>query len=158
MKQFKYKAISDKGKVVRARMYANNEFELEQRVTQQSQELITCSEIKSRAARLYRRKLNRENIINFVVQLEQLTKSGVPLLEGLKDLRDSASESYYKEVLSSIVTSIEGGKTFSAALKEYPNNFDTVFIALVAIGEESGELPKILKDMGDSLKWIDELV
>jgi type IV pilus assembly protein PilC len=92
-----------------------------------------------------------------VFQLEQLTKSGVPLLEGLHDLRDSAPAGYYHDVLASIVESIEGGKTFSTTLKDFPNDFDTVFVSLIAVGEETGELPKILKDMGET-RWTDELI
>jgi len=87
-----------------------------------------------------------------------LTKSGVPLIEGLKDLRDSYPKGYFKKILSQLVTSIEGGKTFSEALQEFDKDFDTTFVALIAIGEESGELPKILKDMGVTFRWLDELM
>jgi type IV pilus assembly protein PilC len=132
--------------------------ELEHRLTLLGQDLITGIEFKPSNIRFGRRSLTRRELINMVFQLEQLTKSGVPLLEGLHDLRDSAPAGYYHDVLASLVESIEGGKTFSAALREYPNDFDTVFVSLIAVGEETGELPKILKDMGETLRWTDELI
>src|SRR5690606_38497924 len=100
----------------------------------------------------------RRDLINMVFQLEQLTKSGVSLLEGLRDLRDSTPDSYFKDILAGIVESIEGGKTFSESLDNFSNDFDSVFRSLIEVGEESGELPSILRDMGESLKWIDEII
>ncbi len=158
MGQYAYKAIDEMGKVVRGRMHASNALELEQQISNLSQDLISFSEQKPRTFKLGRSKLERRDLINMVFQLEQLTKSGVPLLDGLKDLRDTAPEGYFRDVLTSLVESIEGGKTFSESLKAFENDFDTVFVSLIAVGEESGELPKILKDMGSTLKWIDELV
>ncbi len=156
---YKYKAIDAYGKMQRGQIHAANVLELEQRIANQSQDLITYDEVKSRGLKfLSKRKLERNDIINLVLQLEQLTKSGVPLLDGLKDLRDSANSGYYRDVLASVIESIEGGKTFSESLKEFDNDFDTVFISLISVGEESGELSKILNDMGTSLKWMDELI
>ncbi len=158
MSQYKYKSINQRGKVIHGRMHAGNTLELEQRLSHLSQDLIKCSEIMPRTFRLGRAKLTRRDLINLVFQLEQLTKSGVPLLEGLKDLRDSAAAGYYRDVLASLVESIEGGMTFSESLKEFDNDFDTVFISLIAVGEESGELSRILKDMGETIRWADELI
>lgn len=139
-------------------MHAANLLEVEHRLANLNYDLINYKEIKPGGSRFGRKKLTRREIINLVFQLEQLTKSGVPLLEGLRDLRDSTDPGYFKDVLASAIESIEGGKTFSETLKDFPNDFDSVFVSLVEVGEESGELPKVLKDMGETLRWADELV
>jgi type IV pilus assembly protein PilC len=158
MGQFNYKSMDKNGLLTKGRIQASNSLDLEHRLAQQGQDLITCTEIKQTGLFRGRHKLTRRDLINMVFQLEQLTKSGVPLLEGLGDLRDSTDPGYYHDVLASLVESIEGGKTFSSALRDFPLDFDTVFIALIAVGEETGELPKILKDMGETLRWTDELI
>lgn len=158
MAQYIYKAIDAAGKPVRGRMHARNDLELEQRIANQAQDLINFKEIKARGMRFGQNKLKRRDLINMVFQLEQLTKSGVPLLDGLIDLRDSTPPGYYHDVLAGLVESIQGGKTFSEALADFDKDFDTVFVSLVAVGEESGQLPRILSDMGETLKWIDELI
>lgn len=158
MAYYKYKSIDTDGKLYSGRMQASNVLEIEHRLANVKQDLIVCDEVRPLIFRLGRRKLTRKEIINMVFQLEQLTKSGVPLLDGLRDLRDSADPGYYKDVLGSVVEGIEGGKTFSSSLAEFPGDFDNVFISLIAVGEESGELPKILKDMGETLRWTDELI
>lgn len=158
MPQYKYSAIDKEGKPFKGRIQAANELELEHRLAVQGQDLINCLEVKTSYYFWSKNKLTRREILNLLFQLEQLTKSGVPLLDSLRDLRDSVPPGHYNAILAGLVEQIEGGKTFSAALAEFPNDFDKVFVALIAVGEETGELPKILKDMGETLRWIDELI
>jgi len=158
MPVYHYKAVDAEGKVIKAEHQADNELELEDFIEKKSLDLISYRIKKTSLISFEKQKLERKEIISMVIQLEQLTKSGVPLIEGLKDLRDSYPKGYFKKILSQLVTSIEGGKTFSEALQEFDKDFDTTFVALIAIGEESGELPKILKDMGVTFRWLDELM
>lgn len=158
MTHFKYKSIDQRGKRYSGTIQAANTLEVEHRLSAVQQDLITLKEFSPNTFRLGRKRLSRREIIDIVFQLEQLTKSGVPLIEGLKDLRDSADSTYLKDVISSIIENIEGGKTFSDTLKDFPNDFDSVFVALIGVGEETGELPKILKDMCNTLRWTDELI
>ncbi len=158
MAQYKFKAMDVNGRTRTGSLHATNVYDIEHQLTAQNYDLISCEKIESRNLRIFDRKLNRRDLINMVFQLEQLTKSGVSLLEGLRDLRDSTPDSYFKDVLAGIVESIEGGKTFSESLDNFTNDFDSVFRSLIEVGEESGELPTILRDMGTSLKWIDEII
>ncbi len=158
MPQYQYQAVDKHGKTFKGRIQAANELELEHRLTTQDHDLITCVEVKTSGHFWARNRLTRRELLNLLFQLEQLTKAGVPLLDSLRDLRDSVPPGHYNAVLSGLVEQIEGGKTFSAALSEFPNDFDSVFIALIAVGEETGELPKILKDMESTLRWLDELI
>ncbi len=158
MPQYKFSAIDKDGKSFKGRIQAANELELEHRLSVQGQDLITCVEAKASYYFWTKNRLTRREILNLLFQLEQLTRSGVPLLDSLRDLRDSTEPGHYNAVLAGLVEQIEGGKTFSAALAEFPNDFDKVFVALIAVGEETGELPKILKDMGETLRWLDELI
>lgn len=104
------------------------------------------------------RSIPRKDLINLVFHLEQLTASGVPLLDGLTDLRDSVGDTYFRDVLSGLVEAIEGGSNFSTALSRYPHDFDEVFVALVAVGEEAGELPAVLHQMAQTMRRTDELI
>src|SRR5919201_1094417 len=53
--------------------------------------------------------------------------------------------------------SIEGGKSLSQALAEFPEVFGKVFVSLVRSGEQTGKLPEVLKSLTETLKWEDEL-
>jgi type IV pilus assembly protein PilC len=102
-------------------------------------------------------KVKRQDLINFCFHLEQLTTAGVPLVEGLVDLRDSVDNPRFREVVSGLVESIQGGHNLSQALADYPSVFSKVFISLVRSGEQTGKLSEVLRSLTESLKWEDEL-
>ncbi|HED33238.1 MAG TPA: type II secretion system F family protein [Gammaproteobacteria bacterium] len=155
---YRYKAVDTTGKIRRDRMEADNLLDLEKRLMGMGMDLINCKE-KKPSLLLFRSKgISRHELINFTFQMQQLTKSGVSILDGLSDLKDSAHTGRLQEVISGIIDEIQGGKTFSRALAEFPQIFDTVYITLVQVGEESGHLSEVLHDMAETLKWHDELI
>jgi type IV pilus assembly protein PilC len=157
MADYRYKAMDAYGKLQRGWLQAKNEMDVSFRLENQGLDLITCAPRRRRRTRMLAGSVSRRDLINMVFHLEQLTRSGVPLLEGLRDLRDSVSPGYFRDVLAGLVEEIEGGRNFSAALSTFRDEFDPVFISLVGVGEEAGELPTVLKQMGENLRWADEL-
>ena len=81
----------------------------------------------------------------------------MPLLDSLRDVRDSMDYSRFTDVLQTIIDDIEGGKTLSLALSDHKQIFDKVYVTLVRVGEETGRLPEVLKDLAETLRWQDEL-
>ncbi|MFN3238357.1 MAG: type II secretion system F family protein [Pseudomonadales bacterium] len=158
MPEFSYKAIDNYGKIHTGVLQAKNDLDVEYRLENQGFDMINCKPYNRRRFRLGRGVIPRRELINMVFHLEQLVASGVPLLEGLTDLRDSVTDTYFRDVLAGIVEAIEGGSNFSNALKLFPHDFDEVFVALIAVGEESGELPRVLRQMGETMRKADELI
>src|SRR5437762_13978915 len=78
-------------------------------------------------------------------------------MEGLADLRESVENPRFREVVSGMIESIEGGRNLSQALAEYPEVYGRVFVSLVRSGEQTGKLPEVLRSLSESLKWEDEL-
>ena len=158
MPDYKFRTIDDAGKVRNDSMIASNPMELEKRLSSMGFDLLSYSE-KARATGsiLGRRSISRRELINFTFHIEQLLKSGVALLDCLKDIRDSLDYSHFTDVLQTVIDDIEGGKTLSLALAEHKHIFDNVYVTLVRVGEETGLLPKVLKELGESLRWQDEL-
>ena len=154
---FKYKAIDEYGQSIHGRIDAVNDADLESRLIPMKLELITFQEAKTGSGLSLSSKVSRRDLITFCLHMEQLTRAGVPILDALGDLCEGMDNARFREVISSIITAIEGGKSFSEALAEYPAIFDKVFVSLVKAGEHSGELSEVLKRMSESLKWQDEL-
>ncbi len=158
MPDYKFKTIDAAGKVRSDTMVASNPMELEKRLGSMGFDLLSYKE-QGRASKsiLQKKTISRRELINFTFHVEQLTKSGVPLLDSLKDIRDSIEYSNFTDVLQTIIDDIEGGKTFSLALAEHPNIFDKVYVTLVRVGEETGRLSDVLRDLAESIMWQDEL-
>ena len=143
-------------KQLEGNLEANNERALEKNLQQAGSELLRCSEQKSR--RFGRKVATRKDLIGFCFHMEQMTKAGLPVLDALTDLRDSTTQSAFREVIANLITTVEAGKTLSQAMADFPDTFKSVFVSLVAVGEETGELPVVLQKLTESLKWQDELV
>ena len=157
MPVFSYKAIDAQGKSVNGRVEAVNLFDLEQRLARMGLDLVVGGQSSQGSRLAGGGRIARKDLINFCFHLEQLAGAGVPVIEGLVDLRDSLETPRFREVVSGLVESIEGGKNLSSALAEFPEVFSKVFVSLVRSGEQTGKLPEVLKSLSESLKWEDEL-
>ena len=156
MSLFTYKAMNEGGRVVHGQLDAINLVDLEMRLKRMDLDFINGNEV--RQGGLFRgSKIPKPELINFCFHMEQLTRAGVPILEGLTDLRDSIYHPRFREVITSMIEAIEGGRTLSQAMDEHPKVFDKVFSILIRAGENTGNLPAVLKSLTESLKWEDEL-
>ena len=156
MALYTYKAIDARGKSVMGRVEAVNLFDLEQRLSRMELDLVSGAPSRQ-TSRLLGGRIKRQDLINFCFHLEQLASAGVPVMEGLRDLRDSVENARFREVVSGLIESIEGGKSLSQALGEFPEVFSKVFVSLVRSGERTGKLAEVLKSLTETLKWEDEL-
>ena len=89
-------------------------------------------------------KVKLEEIIVFSQQLSTLYKAGLPLLSGLKGLRDQTLNQRFKEILEEIGLQIEGGNTLFGAMSKYPDAFSVVYLNMIRAGETSGKLGESL--------------
>ena len=156
MALYTYKAIDARGKSVMGRVEAVNLFDLEQRLSRMELDLVSGAPSRQ-TSRLLGGRIKRQDLINFCFHLEQLASAGVPVMEGLRDLRDSVENARFREVVSGLIESIEGGKSLSQALGEFPEVFSKVFVSLVRSGEQTGKLPEVLTSLTEMLKWEDEI-
>jgi type IV pilus assembly protein PilC len=157
MALFTYKAVDGRGKAMMGQIEALNLIDLEMRLQRMGLDLVVGAPTKRGGAMLRGGAIKRSDLINFCFHLEQLTSAGVPLIESLSDLRDSVENPRFREVISGIVESIQGGSGLSKALADYPDVFSPVFGSLIRAGEDTGRLPEVLKSLAETLKWEDEL-
>lgn len=156
MPLYSYRAVAPDGRMVLGRIDALNLVDLEMRLRRMELDLVT-GELLSNRTLFGSSGIPRREIIHFCFHLELLVRSGVPILEGLSDLRDSLEHPRFREVVASLIESIEGGQKLSQAMEGQPKVFDKVFVSLIRAGETSGRLPEVLKSLTESLKWEDEL-
>jgi type IV pilus assembly protein PilC len=157
MPLYTYKAIDAHGKAVLGRIDAGNVFDLEQRLARMGLDLVTGAPSAQKSRLIGGSGVKRQDLINFCFHMEQLATAGVPIVEGLVDLRESVENLRFREVVGGLVETIEGGKSLSQALADYPEVFGKVVVSLVRSGEQTGKLPEVLKSLAETLKWEDEL-
>jgi len=155
---FQYKAIDASGKFISGTLDAGNINDLELRLEKMEMDLVTYKQKDPGSDLFGRNKISRRDLINFSFYLEQLTRAGVPILEGLSDLRDGEENPTFRDIITGVIEAIEGGNSFSQALGLYPKIFDEVFVSLIRVGERSGKMNEVLVDITETLKWQDELL
>ncbi|HCX33570.1 MAG TPA: type II secretion system F family protein [Rhodocyclaceae bacterium] len=156
MAAYRYRAMNPRGRVVSGQIEAINLVDLEMRLRRMDLDFINGS---PRSGRQWSPAgdVSRRERINFCFHLEQLLRAGVPILEGLGDLRDSITDPRFRAIVAGLIESIEGGRTLSQAMAAHPEAFGRVFVSLVRAGEDTGRLPEVLHNLSESLKWEDEL-
>ncbi|MCW8963911.1 MAG: type II secretion system F family protein [Gammaproteobacteria bacterium] len=142
------------GSMVPGELEASNLEDLERKLAGMELDLVSQKQVRKHR----RGKVSRKDLIAFCVHMEQLTRAGVPIMEGLDDLRTGAVNPVFQGIVAAIISEIEGGRTLSQALEMHPTVFDEVFTALVAAGEATGQLSEVFKNLSESIKWQDEII
>ncbi len=155
MPLYRYRAISDSGKISRGKTNALNEQDLAAQLEKTGLELIRAQKIKNRASL---GKLARRDLIELLFQLAMLLRAGVPILSILADLRDTTEVLKIRNLCTSLHERIDSGSTLSQALSATPGIFPELVINLIRAGEATGQLPDVLDEIVESLKWQDELL
>ncbi len=159
MPSFQYKAIDRTGQPARGGLEAVNEVDLELRLRRMGLDLITCKAVEQQTSSLAASgAITRQDLVNFCFDMEQMVRSGIPLIDGLRDMRDSIDSPRFREVLTIMTEDMDAGNMLSQCMAAHPGAFDRVFVSLIRAGEQSGQLPEVFKNLADTIRWQDELI
>jgi len=154
---FRYRAIDQTGRNLRGTLSATNDVDLELRLRRMGLDLVTLRSV-GHGRRHSSERITRRDLITFCFHLEQITRAGIPLHDGLKDLRDSMDNRAFRDILTALLEDLEGGKVLSQAMAAHPAIFDAVFVHVVRAGEQTGRMDEVFLNLSHTLKWQDEAV
>ena len=157
MTTYNYTAINFNGRKIRGTVVADNELDLEARLKEIDVDLIDAQEVKHRKTSRFSR-IKTKDVILMCLQMEQLDRAGVTLLDALSDVRDSTESTKLRDVLTGVYEAVKNGAMLSAALGNYPRVFNDVFTGLIAAGEKTGKMAESFAHLADHLKWSNEIV
>jgi type IV pilus assembly protein PilC len=90
-------------------------------------------------------KVKERDIILFARQFSTMIDAGLPIIQCLDILHSQQANATFKRMLKDIKESVEGGATLAEALKQFPKQFDDLFVNMIAAGEAGGILDAILR-------------
>lgn len=90
--------------------------------------------------KLLRRKVGLNELIIFVRQMHSLTKAGIPVLRAIEGLAEHASNPSLRAALVDIADQLERGRTMAKAMDDHKHVFPRLVIAIVHVGENTGQL------------------
>ncbi len=94
-------------------------------------------------------KVKPDEVISFLRQFSVMVKAGIPISDCINSLRQQKYSTPFRNVLQTVYFDIESGVLLSEAFAKHPKVFPRFFISMVAIGEASGSLDKVLVSMAD---------
>jgi type IV pilus assembly protein PilC len=83
--------------------------------------------------------------ISFAKNLSAMVRAGLSVSRGLEVMERQTKNVTFKTILTTLVESVRRGQTLSEGLKVFPKTFPSLFVAMTAAGEESGQLADALK-------------
>ena len=100
---------------------------------------------------LGRERVSLEELIIFCRQMHSLSKAGVPILRAMGGLADSTRNPFFGEVLRAVRADLEAGNGLGVALSSHPRVFTPLFISMVSVGENTGQLDLAFKQLAGYL-------
>jgi len=150
MASFKYTGRNNSGSQVKGTMEANNTSAVAEQLLRKSITPISIAAIaKNQTESLASKDVSEifgfnnvslDELIIFSRQMYALMRSGVPILRAINGMADASTSITLKKVLINIGSQLEGGYTLSSALNQHPKIFGNLFVSLIHVGENTGQL------------------
>lgn len=155
MALFDYSGFDHSGARVQGTFEADSLASAKAQLQQRGVLLSDCAERKERQAALWfgSQKVSLTDIEFFTSELSVLLEAGLKIDKGVELLRVNNSKPALLEMLTQLTKSLRSGKQLSAALAEFPQYFDALYINLVQIGEESGRLSDVFRSLSVELSY-----
>jgi MSHA biogenesis protein MshG len=154
MPTFEYQGRSNQGQIAKGQLEAANPDAVAAVLMERG---ITPIDIKPVAAAssldvnlgslLGPEKVNPVDLIMFCRQMYTITKSGIPLVRGIRGLAAGLKHLEFQRVLNDVAVRLEGGSSLSVAMAKHPKVFGNLFVSMINVGESTGSLDEVFAQM-----------
>lgn len=102
-------------------------------------------------------KVTQKDVIIFCRQFSTMIDAGLPIIQCLEILSSQAENPTFRKKLKEIKGDVESGSTLAESLKKHPQQFDKLFVNMIAAGEVGGILDTILQRLSAYMEKIAKL-
>lgn len=92
-----------------------------------------------------------DDLIIFTRQMYSLTKAGIPIIRAVSGLSNTRSVRL-KVALNDVIEQLEKGRNLSSAMAQYPKVFSQLFVSIVHVGENTGQLDSAFLQLSQYLE------
>lgn len=115
------------------------------------------SELKSQLlGTLFRKKIKMPNLIAAIRQLSVMTNAGISIHDSVKEVANATVDKTLKEIFKSVNDDLNSGLSLTQSLMSYRDEVGDVTIALVELGESTGNMAESLEKLAEILDEIEE--
>ncbi|MCE9660305.1 MAG: type II secretion system inner membrane protein GspF [Burkholderiales bacterium] len=163
MPAFKFEALDAQGKATSGLLDAESAKAARSQLRAQSLVPLAVTQVATAGTgaagglRIGGRVFDSTGLAVWTRQLAGLVGSGLPLERALTALGDEAEDRKQRELVAHLRSEVNSGQPFARALASAPREFDDVYRGVVAAGEQSGALGRVLERLADDLEARQEL-
>lgn len=153
---YQYVACNDKGEMVNGRISAENEEAVTELLSYAGYRVINIKLYVPffSADRMFVSffQIKSAEIILLYRQLALLLESGINIVTALGLLQSQIPSRTLKRVLGEVISDLRAGNQLSTAMGKHPAVFSTICCRSLSIGEQTGGLETMLKQMADYME------
>jgi type IV pilus assembly protein PilC len=94
----------------------------------------------------------RIELILFSRQMATFIRAGIPILDGIRVVREQAGSRLFRRTLDDIAAQLQSGETLSLALARHPRVFSRLYVDMILAAEATGDLDIVLEQLGRYLE------
>jgi len=159
MAAFQYSGRNGDGSEATGRIEALNKAEvasqlLEKGITPVKVELAAEADSEENSSGQIRffERVKLDELIMFSRQMASLTRAGVPITNGIRGLANTIRNPLLQEALQAVADDLERGNPLSTSLAKHPKIFSDLYISMIHVGENTGQLDTAFKQMASYLE------
>ncbi len=161
MGSFQYEAVNRSGETVTGKLEAEEQARVIERLRSMGLMVMDIKEVKESSffslSFTSSPKVKPGDLSLFSRQLAAMLNSGIPITRGLFTLSKQVTNPAFGQTINNIARNIEGGVSFSDALKAHPKIFDDLYVNMIHAGETGGNLEATLSRLSSQLQKNKEL-
>ena len=120
--------------------------------------LIAAEQHSQGRRNLFADRLSALELSLFTRQLASLLEAGLPLEQAFSALLEQAERVYVRDLIAALRSEVMAGRALSDVLRQHPRDFADIYVALVASGEHTGQLARVLSRLADYIERRNALV
>ncbi|GLS89477.1 MSHA biogenesis protein MshG [Psychromonas marina] len=97
-------------------------------------------------------KVKATDLIIFTRQIYSLTKAGIPILRAINGLAESTHSVLLADSLQDVLNRMRNGNSLSAAMGAHPRVFSQLYVSLIQVGENTGQLDRVFLQLAQYLE------
>ena len=146
---FKYSAVAVAGRLMTGTIEAGSREEASDLLKQMQ---LTVNSIEKAEAKQPKTAIGRNEFLLFNQQLASITKAGIPLERGLRELAQDAGSRRMRKLIEAIADELEGGASIEEAFAKRQKHFPPLYGRILKAGVETGRLSEMLTSLNRHLE------
>ena len=153
MATFEYNALTSAGRLMRGTIEAGSREEASEQLKQME---LTVNSIEKAKVKKPKTAIGRSEFMLFNQQLAAITKAGIPLERGLRELARDVGSKSMRKLIDAIASELEAGVSIDEAFEKRQKHFPPLYGRILKAGVETGRLSEMLTSLNRHLEMANQ--